>query len=70
MANPGFVNVFATEVSKATGARIIAANHVGAWTGVQSAGQIIGMWSIPFISDRFGRKYGLYLILLSLTLVR
>lgn len=27
------------------------------------------MWSIPFVSDRFGRKYGLYLILFALTLV-
>lgn len=68
VANQGFIQIFGTERGP-TGAQIIPANQVGAWTGVQSAGQIIGMFSIPFISDRFGRKIGLYGVLVALLLV-
>jgi MFS family permease len=51
----------------ATGELVLDANHVGAWGGSQSGGQIAGMLIAPFISDRFGRR--LSMLILSTILV-
>lgn len=67
VANPGFVAVFGTIQTSA--GLVLDPRYVGAWTGVQSAGQIIGMWGGPFASDRFGRKWIMWLTTVWLLLV-
>ncbi len=54
IANPGFVAVFGTVVTH--GKISHDPQPVGPWGGIQSGGQIIGMWGSPFLSDRFGQK--------------
>jgi len=66
IANPGFVQAFGTATT-GTGQLILDANHVGAWGGSQSGGQIVGMLVAPFVSDRFGRR--LAMLILSVLLV-
>nr|XP_031857210.1 uncharacterized protein CI109_007374 [Kwoniella shandongensis]KAA5524282.1 hypothetical protein CI109_007374 [Kwoniella shandongensis] len=65
IANKGFIKTYGTAYN-AKGALILDANILAAWGGVQSAGQGLGMLSMHFIADRFGRKvafYGLWLAL-------
>lgn len=46
IANPGFVQQFATETN-AEGERILSASVLSAIGTIQSVGQIIGMTSLP-----------------------
>ncbi|KAF5627226.1 sugar transporter [Fusarium tjaetaba] len=59
IANPGFVRQFATKVN-ADGDPTFASPILSAWSAIMSVGQIIGMSTLPFISDRFGRKTAMY----------
>jgi len=67
IANPGFFAVFGTVVTH--GKISHDPQPVGPWGGIQSGGQIIGMWGSPFISDRFGRKIVMGLLSFMLLLV-
>ncbi|WRT64411.1 uncharacterized protein IL334_001343 [Kwoniella shivajii] len=65
IANKGFIQTYGT-AHDAKGQLILDANVLAAWGGVQSAGQGLGMLSMHFVADRFGRKkafYGLWLAL-------
>ena len=59
IANPGFVAQFATETNDA-GEPVLASPVLSAWSSIMSVGQIIGMTTLPFLSDRFGRKAAMY----------
>ncbi|KZL80761.1 mfs alpha-glucoside transporter [Colletotrichum incanum] len=59
IANPGFVKQFATETT-AAGEPNLAAPILSGWSSIMSVGQIIGMTTVPFLSDRFGRKGAMY----------
>ncbi|KEY71303.1 hypothetical protein S7711_05895 [Stachybotrys chartarum IBT 7711] len=59
IANPGFVREFATEVND-DGEPVLASSILSAWGSIMSVGQIIGMTTLPFLSDRFGRKAAMY----------
>ncbi|KFA68735.1 hypothetical protein S40285_08868, partial [Stachybotrys chlorohalonatus IBT 40285] len=59
IANPGFVREFATEVND-DGEPVLASPILSAWGSIMSVGQIIGMTTLPFLSDRFGRKAAMY----------
>ncbi|KAH8819236.1 sugar transporter [Xylogone sp. PMI_703] len=59
IANPGFVKQFATR-SNAAGDPVLASPILSGWSSIMSIGQIIGMTTIPFLSDRFGRKAAMY----------
>ncbi|KAF5241036.1 hypothetical protein FANTH_9253 [Fusarium anthophilum] len=59
IANPGFIRQFATKVD-ADGNPTFASPILSAWSAIMSVGQIIGMSTLPFISDRFGRKVAMY----------
>ncbi|KAL2811391.1 general substrate transporter [Aspergillus granulosus] len=59
IANPGFVKQFATKFNDA-GEPYLAAPVLSAWSAIMSVGQIIGMTSLAFITDRFGRKIAMY----------
>ncbi|KAJ9121876.1 hypothetical protein QFC24_004458 [Naganishia onofrii] len=62
IVSQGFIAVFGTIGSKADGTLALSAQHVSAWGGVQSAGQIIGMISGPLTSDYLGRKFNMFLL--------
>lgn len=65
IANPGFVEQFAT-TTNAAGERILSAPVLSAIGTIQSVGQIIGMTSLPFLASQFGRKpamFALWLVL-------
>jgi MFS family permease len=67
IANPGFVEVFATlEIG---GVPTLDPTYVGVWTGMTSAGQLIGMLGGPFACDRFGRRFGMVLLSVMLLIV-
>ena len=66
IANPGFVQTFGT-IRNSAGALVLNPQHVAAWGGIQSGGQICGMWTGPFISDRYGRKSVMYALTVILT---
>lgn len=55
IANKGFIRQFGT-VRSATGVLSLDPKHVSVWGGIQSVGQVVGMTSLSFVSDRFGRK--------------
>lgn len=59
IANPGFVRQFATETD-AAGSPVLASSVLSGWGSIMSVGQIIGMTSLPFLSDRYGRKAAMY----------
>ncbi|KAH6689842.1 sugar transporter [Plectosphaerella plurivora] len=60
VANPGFVEQFATQTNS-EGQRVLASPILSAWGAIMSVGQIIGMTSLPFFSDRYGRKVAMYI---------
>jgi MFS family permease len=66
-ANANFIERFGTVV--VDGALQLNAQHVAAWGGIQSAGQIVGMLTGGFTSDRFGRKANMYILVSMLILV-
>ncbi|GKT47982.1 MFS transporter fmqE [Colletotrichum spaethianum] len=59
IANPGFVKQFGSELT-AAGEPNLAAPILSGWSSIMSVGQIIGMTTVPFLSDRFGRKGAMY----------
>ncbi|OBR14265.1 MFS alpha-glucoside transporter [Colletotrichum higginsianum IMI 349063] len=59
IANPGFVRQFATETT-AAGEPNLAAPILSGWSSIMSVGQIVGMTTVPFLSDRLGRKGAMY----------
>lgn len=59
IANKGFVQEFATKLN-AKGAPYLESPILTGWSSIQSVGQIIGMTTLPFISNRFGRKVAMY----------
>ncbi|PNS18748.1 hypothetical protein CAC42_5287 [Sphaceloma murrayae] len=59
IANTGFVREFATE-RNATGSPVLASPVLSAWAAIMSVGQIIGMTTLPFISQPYGRKVAMY----------
>ncbi|KAI9147043.1 MFS transporter fmqE [Paramyrothecium foliicola] len=59
IANPGFVKEFATQVNS-DGEPVLASSILSAWGSIMSVGQIIGMTTLPFLSDRYGRKAAMY----------
>lgn len=61
IANPGFIATFGNQVDPSTGEVILSASTLSAFGSMVSAGQIIGMWSLPFIMDRYGRKIAMYI---------
>ncbi|KAH7136976.1 general substrate transporter [Dactylonectria estremocensis] len=58
IANKGFVQQFATEVS-AEGVKFLAAGTISSWSATQNCGQIMGQTGISFLNARFGRKAGM-----------
>jgi hypothetical protein len=68
--NSGFIRQFGT-VTNANGELELAAIHVSLWSGFQYVGQIVFQAISPFISDRFGRRTAMFvLLLLMLTVSR
>ncbi|KAL4907750.1 hypothetical protein BDW74DRAFT_166402 [Aspergillus multicolor] len=59
VANPGFVRKFGTQTDD-NGQTILASSILSAWTSLGSVGQIVGMTTLPFLSDRFGRKAAMF----------
>ncbi|KAF4458222.1 MFS alpha-glucoside transporter, partial [Fusarium albosuccineum] len=59
IANSGFVKQFGTQIT-ADGDVALASSVMSAWNAIGSVGQIIGMATLPFLSDRFGRKRAMY----------
>ncbi|CAH0003806.1 unnamed protein product [Clonostachys byssicola] len=59
IANPGFVKQFGTATG-ADGKPALASGDIGGWNAVGSVGQVVGMVTLPFLSDRFGRKFSMY----------
>ncbi|WWC71187.1 uncharacterized protein I206_105140 [Kwoniella pini CBS 10737] len=62
IANKGFVKEFAK------GAKALEAPWVSSFGGIFSAGQVIGQFTIPFISDMVGRKGAMYVFMVILTI--
>ncbi|KAL4981678.1 general substrate transporter [Aspergillus falconensis] len=59
IANAGFVKKFGTQTN-AKGETVLASSILSAWTSIGSVGQIVGMTTLPFLSDRFGRKAAMF----------
>lgn len=59
IANKGFIKQFGTAHS-AAGALILDANVLAVWGGIQSLGQGIGMLTMHFVADGFGRKVAFF----------
>ncbi|KAL2831035.1 general substrate transporter [Aspergillus pseudoustus] len=59
IANAGFVKKFGTETN-ANGETVLASSVMSAWNSIGSVGQIVGMTTLPFLSDRFGRKVAMF----------
>ena len=60
-AVPGFIQQFGT-VTNAAGTLELAATHVSLWSGFQYVGQVTFQAISPFISDRFGRRFAMYVL--------
>lgn len=67
VANATFIDQFGT-VTSSTGVLSLDSRYVGGFTAVQSIGQIIGMLSGGYVSDRFGRKANLFSLTVFLAL--
>ncbi|KAL2803248.1 general substrate transporter [Aspergillus granulosus] len=59
IANEGFVKKFGTQTD-ANGETVLASSILSAWSSIGSVGQIVGMTTLPFLSDRFGRKVAMF----------
>ncbi|KAM0260004.1 hypothetical protein ACHAPA_010450 [Fusarium lateritium] len=59
IANKGFVHQFAT-ATNADGDEYLTAPILAGWSSIMSVGQIMGMLTIPFLSDRYGRKMAMW----------
>ncbi|PVH76576.1 general substrate transporter [Cadophora sp. DSE1049] len=59
IANTGFVERFGTKVN-GQGERYLTSPILSGWSAMGSIGQIIGMTTLPFLSDRYGRKIAMY----------
>lgn len=59
IANKGFVEQFATGLNT-SGQRFLESPILSAWSSIMSVGQIVGMVSLPFVSNNFGRKAAMY----------
>mgnify|MGYP002350316735 CR=1 FL=1 len=59
IANAGFVAQFGTQHTD-DGSVVLASSVLSVWNSLGSVGQIIGMVTLPFITDRFGRKISMY----------
>lgn len=66
-ANTSFVQTFGTV--ELHGTKQLNAQYVAAWGGIQSAGQIVGEIVGGFTSDRFGRKFNMYVLASAMTMV-
>ena len=64
IANKGFIKQFGTVFTG--GKQALDTNYVAAWGGIQSAGQVLGMCTLNFLSDALGRKAAFYTLLLIL----
>ncbi|KAM0754628.1 general substrate transporter [Meredithblackwellia eburnea MCA 4105] len=61
IVNKGFIKQFGT-VKSSAGVLSLNAQYVSVWGGMQSVGQVIGMTTLNFLSDKAGRKKTLYAI--------
>ncbi|KAH8896835.1 general substrate transporter [Thozetella sp. PMI_491] len=59
VANRGFIEQFATDTN-GSGAHYLASIYLSSWGSTMSAGQIVGLVTIPFISAQYGRKMAMY----------
>ncbi|KAF5240366.1 hypothetical protein FANTH_9626 [Fusarium anthophilum] len=59
IANAGFVQQFGTQTID-DGSVVLASSVLSTWGALQSVGQVFGMVTLPFLSDRFGRKVAMY----------
>ncbi|KAM0495780.1 hypothetical protein ACHAQF_005277 [Verticillium nonalfalfae] len=58
VSNKGFIKQMA-----GGGKKIIAGRYISAWGGIQSAGQTIGQLLIQYVTEAYGRKVSLLIIL-------
>ncbi|KAJ4075643.1 hypothetical protein NW769_015391 [Fusarium oxysporum] len=58
IANSGFVEQFGTQHTEE--GVVLASSVLSAWNSIGSGGQVVGMVTLPFLSDRFGRKAAMY----------
>ncbi|GFZ46073.1 hypothetical protein JCM24511_04319 [Saitozyma sp. JCM 24511] len=65
IANKGFIKTYGT-AHDSSGNLILDANVLAAWGGLQSLGQGLGMLSMHFVADRFGRKVAFFSLWLAL----
>lgn len=69
-ANKGFIQQFATVQGKA--GMELDASHVGLWSGISLASQVVFQGISPFLAARFGLKFNMYcltgLVLLAIVL--
>ncbi|KAH7137793.1 putative transporter [Dactylonectria macrodidyma] len=59
LANPGFVEQFATKIN-AEGKAVLDSNVIAGWGSVLPAGQFLTQVSLPFLAAPYGRKPSLY----------
>lgn len=59
IANKGFISQFATE-RNVKGDLYLASPVLVGWSSIMSVGQILGMTTLPFLSNRYGRKASMY----------
>jgi MFS family permease len=64
----GFIRQFGT-VTNANGALELAAIHISLWSGFQYVGQVLVQGISPFISDRFGRRTAMYILIMLMVIV-
>ncbi|KAL2819165.1 general substrate transporter [Aspergillus granulosus] len=67
IANQGFINQFGTKVNSA-GETYLASPILSAWNAIGSVGQVTGMTTLPFLSDRLGRKVAMFYYLFMLAI--
>ncbi|RSL42337.1 hypothetical protein CEP54_015512 [Fusarium duplospermum] len=59
LANPGFVQQFATKIN-AEGKAVLDSNVIAGWGSILPAGQFLTQVSLPFLAAPYGRKISLY----------